>query len=485
MAWMQILLQYCGTAEGQPPHPARTDDSVMEIKSLVLTVAEARDITSRLPHPYCIISLDNVRQARTQIKTRASPFWSEEFKFEDLPHNFAQFTVIVLTKNKIQKDTEVAKCVVNVSRLADCKQHEDWYTLTPIDDKDKETLGSIRLKAKFNNEFILPLTEYSQLKTLVIAPDMGAIQAIGNVGKDREEVARTLLKIFQTENRATEFLRQLNAIEVSSTEDPNTIFRGNSLATKAMDQYMKLTGLPYLHQTVGDAVKKLFESNLSCEMDPSRLPKGTDVKENLKRLLGHLQAIWDAIQASVDTCPTELRYVFHNLQEDVKNRWGEHIAKYSAVSGFIFLRLFCPAILNPKLFNMMSDHPSEHTARTLTLVAKSLQNLANLVEFGGKEPYMMDVNFFILENKSKMKLFIDKISTMPAYPKFAKVQPINPARELASIQRFVLRNKDDILKYGVDNKDSTAEKLVSVSEKIRARESAYVEEPTYQNVSRK
>ena len=43
-------------------------------------------------------------------------------------------------------------------------------------------------------------------------------------------------------------------------------------------------------------------------------------------------------------------------------------------------------VLNPKLFNMLPDFPSEETARHLTLVAKVIQNSANLTSFGEKEP---------------------------------------------------------------------------------------------------
>lgn len=70
----------------------------------------------------------------------------------------------------------------------------------------------------------------------------------------------------------------------------------------------------------------------------------------------------------------------------------------------------CPAILNPKLFDMMDTHPEEHTARTLTLIAKTLQNLANLVEFGAKEPFMIDMNEFIDGNRERMKQCISIIS---------------------------------------------------------------------------
>jgi len=49
-------------------------------------------------------------------------------------------------------------------------------------------------------------------------------------------------------------------------------------------------------------------------------------------------------------------------------------------------------------------------ARSLVMIAKCLQNLANLVEFGSKEPYMEVVNPFILKNKEKMTVFLDHIS---------------------------------------------------------------------------
>lgn len=48
--------------------------------------------------------------------------------------------------------------------------------------------------------------------------------------------------------------------------------------------------------------------------------------------------------------------------------------------------------------------------RTLKLVAKAVQNLANLNELGIKETFMAVVNDFIKANKEKMVEFVDQLS---------------------------------------------------------------------------
>jgi Ras GTPase-activating protein 1 len=58
----------------------------------------------------------------------------------------------------------------------------------------------------------------------------------------------------------------------------------------------------------------------------------------------------------------------------------------------------------------VAEPPPPMAARSLIMVAKCLQNLANLVEFGGKEQYMEVVNPFILKNKERMVVFLDQLS---------------------------------------------------------------------------
>lgn len=104
-------------------------------------------------------------------------------------------------------------------------------------------------------------------------------------------------------------------------------------------------------------------------MGPQKIQEAQS--KNLKNLLGYITKIVNTIFSSVDRCPRSMRVVFGFLQEEVSKQFpNEPVAKYSAVSGFIFLRFFCPCVLGPKLFGLREDLPQGPTLRTLTLLAK-------------------------------------------------------------------------------------------------------------------
>lgn len=75
--------------------------------------------------------------------------------------------------------------------------------------------------------------------------------------------------------------------------------------------------------------------------------------------------------------------------------------------------MLCSIVLGKdcSFFNIIiSEPPHPVASRSLIMIAKCLQNLANLVEFGGKEQYMEVVNPFILKNKERMICYLDSLS---------------------------------------------------------------------------
>jgi GTPase-activator protein for Ras-like GTPase len=57
--------------------------------------------------------------------------------------------------------------------------------------------------------------------------------------------------------------------------------------------------------------------------------------------------------------------------------------KQLVVGGFLFLRFICPAVVTPHRYGLTKSAPSPKAGRTLVLISKLLQNLANGVEFDG------------------------------------------------------------------------------------------------------
>lgn len=87
------------------------------------------------------------------------------------------------------------------------------------------------------------------------------------------DTARNLLRVWQSEKKETHFLVKLNDRVVAEEERAATLFRGNSLASKAMDQFMKMVAIPFLHKAIAYPVRCLFEDKRSCEVRP-RVVKG-------------------------------------------------------------------------------------------------------------------------------------------------------------------------------------------------------------------
>ena len=56
-----------------------------------------------------------------------------------------------------------------------------------------------------------------------------------------------------------------------TAENEHLLFRGNSVATKAIEAYMKLVGEQYLHDTLKDPILALITSAEDLEVDPLKI----------------------------------------------------------------------------------------------------------------------------------------------------------------------------------------------------------------------
>ena len=67
---------------------------------------------------------------------------------------------------------------------------------------------------------------------------------------------------------------------------------------------------------------------------------------------------------------------------------------------------------NAMLIDPSTDNPRPRAQRTLTLIAKSLQGLANMTTFGAKERWMEPMNKFLQASRPEFKAFVDEICSV-------------------------------------------------------------------------
>ncbi len=93
-------------------------------------------------------------------------------------------------------------------------------------------------------------------------------------------------------------------------ENPKMVFRGNSLATKSMEAYLKFIGAQYLKRTLQDTILEIYRKDECYEIDRQKLTSangsGPDAKFMIEqqdkfRKLSH--QVWTLIKRSFEYFP--------------------------------------------------------------------------------------------------------------------------------------------------------------------------------------
>uniref|UniRef100_A0A8C8FBM2 Ras GTPase-activating protein 1 n=1 Tax=Oncorhynchus tshawytscha TaxID=74940 RepID=A0A8C8FBM2_ONCTS len=447
------------------------------VSSLVLYVEEAHKLpVKHFTNPYCNIYLNNVQVAKTHPREGQNPVFTEEFIFDDLSSEINRFEISLSNKTKKSKESDILFMRCQLSRLQKGQMIDEWFPLSSHVPLKGIEPGSLRVRARYSMEKIMPEEEYSEFKELILLKEFHVIYALAHVcGQDRTLLASILLRIFRHEKTEAPLLRTLNDREINMEDEATTLFRATTLASTLMEQYMKATATPFVHHALKDTILKIMESKQSCELNPSKLEKNEDVHLNLAHLLLILSELVEKIFMAAEILPPTLRYIYGCLQKSVQQKWPNTTMRTRVVSGFVFLRLICPAILNPRMFNIITDPPSATAGRTLTLVAKSVQNLANLVEFGAKEPYMEGVNPFIKNNKHRMIMFLDELGNVPDLPEATEHFRTDLSRDLAALHEICVSHSDDLRTLSNERgaQQHVLKKLLAITELLQQKQDHY------------
>ncbi|XP_073528049.1 rasGAP-activating-like protein 1 isoform X2 [Phyllobates terribilis] len=319
-------------------------------------VLEARDLAPRdisgTSDPFVRIFCNNQTLETSVIKRTRFPRWNEVLEFdlrgiEELDLGDQVISIEVWDWDMVGKNDFLGRVCFPLEPLHRNPAVTGWFRLLPFGNTEEENggkLGSLRVKINLSEERILPSVYYQNLIQLLVesaqSPEQGDCSVLDLLeemcsAESRQEVAVKLVKIFLGQGLAVTFLDQLNMREVNRTGDPNTLFRSNSLASKSMEQYMKIVGMPFLHEVLRPIITKIFEEKKYVELDPCKIDqnrsrrisfKGSVSEQQIREssvesLRGYLRDIIDAILGSGEQCPPGMRLCFKQLHKRVEERF--------------------------------------------------------------------------------------------------------------------------------------------------------------------
>lgn len=407
------------------------------------SVLEARDLAPKdrngASDPFVRVRYNGRTQETSIVKKSCYPRWNETFEFELEEGATEALCVEAWDWDLVSRNDFLGKVVVNVQRLW-AAQQEGWFRLQPDQSKSRReegNLGSLQLEVRLRDEMVLPSSCYQPLVQLLCREVKLGTQGPGQLmplieemtsTECRQEVATNLLKLFLGQGLAKDFLDLLFQLELSRTSETNTLFRSNSLASKSMESFLKVAGMRYLHGVLGPIIDRVFEEKKYVELDPSKVEvkdvgcsglhrpqtEAEVLEQSALTLRAYLGALLTALCRSVRACPAVVRATFRQLFQRVRERFpsSQHEnVPFIAVTSFLCLRFFSPAIMAPKLFHLRERHADARTSRTLLLLAKAVQNVGNMDTLASraKEAWMEPLQPTVRQGVAQLKDFINKL----------------------------------------------------------------------------
>ncbi|KAK0566578.1 RasGAP protein [Tilletia horrida] len=344
----------------------------------------------------------------------------------------------VLERDVRYLDSRIALLIAN--RMALDEQSEVASTLeeaetplgTVLDDRKTQQYGNLFFLLQSEPRHIAALCRLVSLAEIDTLLQTVMFTLYGNQYESREE--HLLLTMFQS----------VLSAQFETATDFGSLLRANTPVSRMMTTYTRRgPGQSYLKDVLAERINSLIEhKDLNLEVNPLKvyeqminqieedtgalppnLPRGVpaevaaenpDVQAIIAPRLTMLMDIANSflltIINSIDEAPYGIRWICKQIRSLTKRKYPDanDFAICSLIGGFFFLRFINPAIVTPQAYMLVDGAPAKHPRRTLTLIAKMLQNLANKPSYA-KEQYMMSLNPFVENNKTRINLFLNAL----------------------------------------------------------------------------
>ncbi|KAF7312300.1 hypothetical protein MIND_00243000 [Mycena indigotica] len=344
----------------------------------------------------------------------------------------------VLERDVRYLDSRIALLIQN--RMAADEQREVERTLEDVDPTEGHYPDDRKLQ-QYSNLFFLLQSEPRHIAALCRLVSLSEIDTLlqtvmftlyGNQYESREE--HLLLTMFQS----------VLSAQFETATDFGSLLRANTPVSRMMTTYTRRgPGQTYLKSVLAERINSLIEhKDLNLEINPVKvyeqlvnqieeetgqlppnLPRGVppevaaenpDVQAFIAPRLTMLMEIANSflltIIDSMESVPYGIRWICKQIRSLTRRKYPDatDYAICSLIGGFFFLRFINPAIVTPQAYMLVDGVPAKHPRRTLTLIAKMLQNLANKPSYA-KEAYMITLNPFVENNKARINQFLNNL----------------------------------------------------------------------------
>eukprot|EP01114_Cavostelium_apophysatum_P000448 TRINITY_DN10411_c0_g1_i1.p1 TRINITY_DN10411_c0_g1~~TRINITY_DN10411_c0_g1_i1.p1 ORF type:complete len:571 (+),score=214.17 TRINITY_DN10411_c0_g1_i1:54-1766(+) len=209
---------------------------------------------------------------------------------------------------------------------------------------------------------------------------------------------------------AADVMKKLISAEIEATKSPTGLFREDSQNIRQIIAFFLLFGSDYLLNILEESIVKLFLKQSQGPLEATQTAPSTLSPEERekKRTQKYSKLVVREITTSDAKFSSKLAELLVHLQAACGKRYGNEYKGNDAVTYFLFLRFFNPAIVNPARYGVCIKNASPDQKKILVNVGKVTMNLATNSQFsaGDSLHYMND---FIGQNRSSVSSFIDRI----------------------------------------------------------------------------
>ncbi|KAJ3448525.1 ras gtpase-activating protein [Anaeramoeba flamelloides] len=389
-------------------------DSEQEQPQLFIEIFEGKNFprskdkntTKEVDYVFCQIMIEK-QKLETTTKQRVQPVWYEQFLFlVRRRKSVLRINVMKFVKGKT-KHKIIGVVKIPIETLLNEHPIIDWFDLSlhkSFGSKKKQNERSrkpqLRLKVHFTfTKFLLS----DDSKVLCILTD------IVHSG-DADKIAKNIVSVLRNYKKILSFIEFSIEREVFATNSPEQLFRTNSMSTKMMTALQTPSTNAYICSMLKKPILEIMKISYIMDMRENLVSK-EDLERNVKQIKKLTQAILDNVFHSSTILPYEYKCICYRMYKCVKKKFPDNVNV--CVSGFIFLRVLGPAMINPSNFLNLAEPITKENLKNLVLIAKIIQTLVNGAIFGIKDKSLAILQKWAENNRVKLNEFIQKIVTTP------------------------------------------------------------------------